>query len=230
MTGNANQSQMELDDLRAHKERLLREMKQTKGARFNAATRLEERDRSRTRLVAHASVAVIVVTILPSFLPVPSLVSGLIGLSTVAFSLAILAASLLQSSNADPVRAVKLHSCALEVNSLLRELRAEQSLDVETIKSYSARYDAVLMRHAVNHDQVDYERYKLEHPDEFPAMGPILQEATVKDVTKSAIAERAANAIAVYGLVLAGATFAAGLPIIRPLIEAVEKFLATLTQ
>ncbi|MEX6505993.1 SLATT domain-containing protein [Jiella sp. M17.18] len=115
-----NSSQMALRDAR---EQLLKEMKRTKGARFNASKRLEARDRRRTATTAYASAAVIVLTLLPVFFPVPSLLGSALNLTTIAFSLIILASSLLQSSSADPVKADQFQRCALEINSLRRDLR-----------------------------------------------------------------------------------------------------------
>jgi hypothetical protein len=131
---------------------LLREMKQTKGSRFNAANRLEQRDRSRTKLMAYASASVIIVTLLPAFVPLPSFLNSLFNLITVAFSLVILAATLLQSSDADPVKANELHHCAIEVNSQLRGLRSETALTEEKLKSYSVEYSTTLARYSVNHE------------------------------------------------------------------------------
>ncbi|MGZ2455637.1 SLATT domain-containing protein [Rhizobium anhuiense] len=150
------------------REKLLKDMKRTKGVRFNASKRIEESERKTTRNTAYASVAVVVITLLPIFFPMNQLLENAIALFTVALSIFILASSLLQSSNSGQVKADQFQRCALEVNSLRRELSgAHEAADVG---AFSARYDEILRRYNINHDQVDYDQYRLEHPDEFPAL------------------------------------------------------------
>ncbi|WP_208180354.1 hypothetical protein J4T85_035335 (plasmid) [Sinorhizobium medicae] len=60
------------------------------------------------------------------------------------------------------------YRCALEVNSLRRELSAKPH--DESLSGFSSRYDEILGRYNVNHDTVDYDKYRLEHPDEFPSV------------------------------------------------------------
>lgn len=151
---------------------LLKEMKRTKGARFNASKRLEDRAAKRTANTAYASAAVVVLTLLPVFFPVPSVVASAINLTTIAFSIFILASSLLQSAHADPVKADQFQRCALEINSLRRDFRSLENVDVNVLRDYSSRFDDILRRYNINHDEVDYEKYRLQHPDEFPQMAP----------------------------------------------------------
>ncbi|MDW9574702.1 SLATT domain-containing protein [Sinorhizobium meliloti] len=168
-----------LDEAR---ENLLKEMKRTKGARFNASKRLEERAAKRTANTAYASAAVVVLTLLPVFFPVPSIVASAINLTTIGFSIFILASSLLQSAHADPVKADQFQRCALEINSLRRELRSLEAVDVAELRAHSARFDDILRRYNINHDDVDYEKYRLEHPDEFPQIAPQETETAREDV------------------------------------------------
>lgn len=150
------------------REKLLKDMKRTKGVRFNASIRIEETERKRTASTAYASAAVVVLTLLPVFFPMAQWMENAIALTTVGFSIFILASSLLQSANAGPVKADQLHRCALEVNSLRRELSAKPH--DESLSGFSSRYDEILGRYNVNHDTVDYDKYRLEHPDEFPSV------------------------------------------------------------
>jgi hypothetical protein len=163
-------------------EPLLREMKQTKGARFNAATRLEDRDRQRTTLIAYASVSVVVVTLLPAFFDVPAWVRNAVSLATIAMSLIILAYSMLQAQSRDSLVAYQLHKCALEINSLRREIRALTPSTPAQVSEYTRRYDDILGRYSVNHDPVDYEKYKLEHPEEFAAISDEASIALKREV------------------------------------------------
>lgn len=147
---------------------LLYEMKVTKGSRFNAAERLRRRDRRSTTIVSFASAYVIVLTIIPIIFHVPDFIGSLITVAIVVFSIVILTFSLIQYSNGDPVKAEQHHRCAMEINALRRRLRSLPAVDFETLASYADRYDEILQRYSVNHEVVDYETYKIEHPEEFP--------------------------------------------------------------
>ncbi|MBY3443783.1 SLATT domain-containing protein [Rhizobium laguerreae] len=173
---------MAADNAETAREKLLKDMKRTKGVRFNASKRIEEVERKTTQNTAYASVAVVVVTLLPVFFPMGQTLESSIALITVALSIFILASSLLQSSNAGQVKADQFQRCALEVNSLRRELSA--ALDDADIGVYSARYDEILRRCNINHDQVDYDQYRLEHPDEFPALADEETRAARSNLSK----------------------------------------------
>jgi hypothetical protein len=116
------------------RDKLLKDMKRTKGVRFNASKRIEESERKTTRNTAYASVAVVVITLLPVFFTMGQLLENSIALLTVALSIFILASSLLQSANSGQVKADQFQRCALEVNSLRRELGgAPETADVACV-------------------------------------------------------------------------------------------------
>lgn len=197
----------EMNTSESAREKLLKDMKRTKGVRFNASKRIEENERKTTRNTAYASVAVIVVTLLPVFFPMGQVLENAVALTTVALSIFILASSLLQSAHAGQVKADQFQRCALEVNSLRRELSAAPE-DVD-LGAYSGRYDEILRRYNINHDQVDYDQYRLEHPDEFPTLAPEeTKNARSNIANEGKFSELAAKAIAVatLGMVLAAAT------------------------
>ncbi len=189
------------------REKLLKDMKRTKGVRFNASKRIEESERKTTRNTAYASVAVVVVTLLPVFFPMGQALENTVALTTVALSIFILASSLLQSAHAGQVKSDQFQRCALEVNSLRRELSAAgENVD---LAGYSARYDEILRRYNINHDQVDYDRYRLEHADEFPSLAPEETKNARSNIAKEGkFSELAAKAIglATLGIVVATAT------------------------
>lgn len=166
---------------------LLNEMKRTKGARFNAAKRLELRGTKRTANTAYASVAVVVLTLLPAFFHVPDFVEKAIALTTIAFSIFILASSLLQSAHADPVKADQFQRCALEINTLRRELRAVAHPTTTDVSIFSTRFDEILRRYNINHDDVDNEKYRLEHPNEFPQVTAQDVEIARKEVRNESV-------------------------------------------
>lgn len=169
---------------------LLRDMKRTKGVRFNAAKRLEKNEKRATRNIAYASALVVVITLLPAFFPMPRVFESFIDLSTVGLSIFILASSLLHSSNSGLVKAEQFQRCALEVNSLRRELSSDVDADLDLL-GYSKRYDEILSRYNVNHDAVDYDQYRLEHPDEFPSLKQEEVQSARKNVLSTRRSERA---------------------------------------
>lgn len=150
------------------REKILKDMKRTKGVRFNASKRLEEEDGKATKNTAYASVSVIIITLLPVFFSLGHFWESVINITTVGLSVFILAVTLLQSSGAKLVKADQFQRCALEINSLRRELLVSD--ENSDIAIHSARYDEILSRYNINHDNVDYEKYRLEHPDEFESV------------------------------------------------------------
>jgi hypothetical protein len=151
---------------------LLKSLKVTAGSRFNAGKRLEHHDRKLTFLTACASAYVIALTILPYFISLTKTVSDILSLVTVVFSVIILASSLLQYSSGNTVKAEQYHRSALEINELRRELKIKaETISEDAFLSLSNRYNIVLQKYSVNHDDIDYERYQLERPDQFPWIG-----------------------------------------------------------
>lgn len=146
--------------------KLLKDMKRTKGVRFNASKRMEITENKATRNTAYASVAVVVITLLPVFFSMSKFFESSIALLTIALSIFILASSLLRSSQSGLLKAEQFQQCALEVNSLRREL--DSSPANAKLSDFSLKYDDILKRYSINHDQSDYDQYRLEHPDEFP--------------------------------------------------------------
>lgn len=161
---------MSLESAETPRDELLKSMKRTKGVRFNASKRLEKSEKTKTAVIAYASASVIVITILPAFFPVPTFVSGLVAVSTVGMSIVILAATLIQNSDAGLVKSDQFHRCALEVNALRRGLLTNESASAEEVARYANQYNDIMQRYGLNHDPVDYELYRREHLDEFPEM------------------------------------------------------------
>lgn len=143
---------------------LMWNIKSTAGSRFAAAKRLEKRDRSLTSLTAFTSAYIIVLTVLPYILSTPQNLSDRVNLATVAMAVILLVSSLLQYSSGDIVNAEQYHRSALELNELRREVKALRSeITPQRFLEYSARYSRILEKYSVNHDDVDYLRFKLEN-------------------------------------------------------------------
>jgi hypothetical protein len=150
---------------------LMHLLKVTAGSRFNAAKRLEGRDKRLTRLTAFTSAYVIALTVLPYFMKLHPDVADNFNLITIAFSIIILVSSLLQYSNGDVVNAEQHHRSALEISELRREMRfgfEDSPMNGVKLKAFSDRYSAILQKYSINHDDIDYLKYQLERPEEFP--------------------------------------------------------------
>lgn len=148
---------------------LLGAMKTTAGCRFIAAKRLEERERGLTRLTAFTSAYVVVLTVLPYFLAVSKPVADWLNLFTVGCGIVILIASLLQSSSGDIVNAEQHHRSALEINELRRELKViSDRIDAESLIRFAKEYNGILQKYSVNHDAIDYDRYRIQRSEDFP--------------------------------------------------------------
>ena len=150
-------------------EHLLKTMKQTAGSRFIAAKRLERHDKGLTRLIAFSSVYVVFLTVLPYFLKLTPHVTDLFNLGTVGLSLTILVSSLMQYSSGEVVSAEQQHRSGLEINEVRRELLLkEMSATPDELLDFTRRYNAVLQKYSVNHEDIDYLKYQLERPEDFP--------------------------------------------------------------
>lgn len=150
-------------------EELQKNMKTTSGSRFNAAKRLEARERALTRLTAFTSVYVIGLTILPYFLKVPLGFTNLLNLLTCFLGVVMLASSLLQYSAKDGVNAEQHHRCALEIGQIRRAIKIDcEVADEKRVEEYTDQYNRILERYSINHDDIDYTRYQNDRPEEFP--------------------------------------------------------------
>ena len=149
--------------------RLSRNLKQTAGSRFIAAKRLEARDRALTRMAAFASAYVIILTILPYFIEIPKRDTDLINLFTVALALIVLVASLYQYSNGDIVNAEQHHRSGLELNEIRRDLELrDANITAPELAEFTQRYNLVLQKYSINHDNIDYLKLQLDRPEDYP--------------------------------------------------------------
>jgi hypothetical protein len=143
---------------------LLYRMDVTKGSRFNASKRLEGRERRMALLIALASALVIALTFMSTAYRLPPVVVSDLNVVTMVASVLILAVSLIQYSNNDAVNAEQHHRCGLEINELRGQLQAMQEpVSEEDLGEFARRYAHILDKYSVNHDPVDYDRYRIDH-------------------------------------------------------------------
>lgn len=182
----------------AYAEKFLHSLKSTSAARFHASKRLSARDRKLTRLTAFTSAYVIALTIVPYFMKLPQEVTDNFNLITVAFSIVILVSSLFQYSSGDVVNAEQHQRCALEIDEIQRELRVKLPNVTESeLLEFCRRYDAVLQKYSVNHDDVDFMKYQMDRPEDYPRLTRL---------AKIRIHTRLAGSRHVYSMMLAAIT------------------------
>ena len=140
----------------------------TAGSRFNAARRMQSIDRSFNYMLSAVSVAVIALTVLPFIYDLEEPNRQLVGLFTIAASIAILVLTNIKYGNRDLVVAEQLHRCALEINEVGRRIDAEPDGEKQNLfRQYSDEYSAILQKYSVNHDKIDFIEHKVYRSDEY---------------------------------------------------------------
>lgn len=145
---------------------LIRAMKETTRSRFKAHKRLQSLDRKLTWLTALASSYVVIITVAPNYLTYTDSTKSLFDFLTVALSIIILVSSLLQFASQNGVTAEQHHRCALEINEIRRELEFAGS--AADVSQFLAHYNVALQKYSINHEDIDYDRVRLERRHEHP--------------------------------------------------------------
>ncbi len=141
---------------------------ETAGSRFNAAKRLESHDRRLTWTTALSSAYVIIITVLPYLIKIPAEVTSNLNLYTITLSIVIIVSSLLQYSSNNLVNAEQHHRSALEINEIKRELLTRgEELDIDQFEMLRDRYNNVLQKYSVNHDNMDYYLYQIQNREKY---------------------------------------------------------------
>lgn len=147
----------------------------TSRTRYIAARRLTSKNRRSSKAIAFLSAYLIIFTLFDYlFLSDMEGYSGnYILLSNITFSLLILIFSQLESSASYGVRALRFHTCGLEVGHLYKQLRRLKSRYeghskdedfYKELQSIDDKYDQVLKSHE-NHELLDFEIFKTTYPD-----------------------------------------------------------------
>jgi hypothetical protein len=169
---NAVTPEQTADPEREHIDRevreLLRSLKSTKAARFNAADRLGFNHRQMTLVISMTNAFIIGLGVAPLIIAYDADVTKLFTFITVVFSVVMLVLSLLQDGRNEPVLAEQLHRCALEINALRDKVSVEKhGMTLDMLREFREEYAAILQKYSVNHEDIDHERYKLDHAEEF---------------------------------------------------------------
>jgi hypothetical protein len=155
-------------------EKFIKSLRMTSACRFHAAQRLADRDRKLTRLTAFTSAYIIALTVVPYFIKLPQNVVDNFNLLTVSFSIIVLVSSLLQYSSSDVVNSEQHLRCALEIDEISRDIRVKMpNVFDEELQAFCKRYDGVLQKYSVNHEEVDFMKCLLDHPEENAWLGTL---------------------------------------------------------
>lgn len=139
-------------------DQLVRAMHTVKVARFNAAERLE-----RKHLVSVVALSVVSLyfvglsvwqAVYAAILSEPA--NRLITLVSIMSSICTLVLALIDSMNDYKIKAHHMHTCALEVNDLLQELRLADMHDPAVVQDFRRRYNKVVRGCPCNHSRIDY--------------------------------------------------------------------------
>jgi hypothetical protein len=147
----------------------------TRGSRFNAHQRLMSKHRWSIASIAFLSAYVLIISITGYVIPtsVNSQQQQVLNFSAIAFSLLILVLSLLEMSKSYEMKANAFHECGRKLSheyNRLQQILYDSGITNISIElsDISQKYDAILDSCPDNHDNIDYEVFKLQHPRDFP--------------------------------------------------------------
>lgn len=149
-------------------EHLLRSLRITTTSRFHAARRLRHHEGWSLWSISFASLFLLIVALFKPFGIRLQLNDGIVGLSQVIASSVILVVSILVNGSKFGERAEKMHSCALELNALTREVETalHSSVNSKAIDGLRAKYEAILAQHE-NHSDADFLRAKIRRAADY---------------------------------------------------------------
>lgn len=139
-------------------DQLLRAMHTVKAARFNAAARLEHKHLVSVVALSVVSLYFVGLSVWQAVYA-PSLsepANRLITLVSIMSSICTLVLALIDSMNDYKIKAHHMHTCALEVNDLLQELRLADTHDPSVVQNFRRRYNNIVRGCPCNHSRIDY--------------------------------------------------------------------------
>ena len=152
----------------------------TRGARFNAYRRLSRRSRITTYLISIYSAYVLIASSFEEQLSIyfPEAPSTL-KIVLFSSSLIILLLSVIESSSRYEIAAYNLHENAKKLSPLIEKLdqlaTSQASANtLESATSISEEYTDIINSCPENHSSVDYEKFKIDHPELSPHKNRLL--------------------------------------------------------
>ncbi|MCC7250598.1 SLATT domain-containing protein [Hyphomicrobium sp.] len=145
-------------------DQLAHTMRLVKAARFNAATRLEQKQT--VSLFTQSMVALYFVGLAVwqavYFGQIDDQTNRLITFVQLVSSVFTLILGLLEATNDYKMKAHHLHNCALTVSELAQELRIARPSDAAEVQEFRRRYNEALRACPANHARIDFLCAKLE--------------------------------------------------------------------
>jgi uncharacterized membrane protein (DUF485 family) len=168
-------------------EKLAQEIKWTSSSRFIAEHRLLSAEKRSNYSIALSSAFVIVYTILPLTLKISPEYVAAVNAAAIIMSILLLAVSLLHVKNDYGSRALMMRWSALELNALRKEIQAAVSvglIPVIQLNEFVRRREHILAKFDLNHENEDFETYKLRTPWEFTDLLAGLDASSQGDLIK----------------------------------------------
>lgn len=169
-------------DYSEYAEKIRKKLWKTKGSRFNASRRLNNKYNFSVFSISILSFFGICIPIIQKFIDSNqcSNVNELYTLTSILFSIFILILSLLEGSKNYQIKADRLYNNAVDISSILNkinflidyELKRHSSKDeknkiIAKIKQHEKEYDSLIKQCSENHDPDDYSLFKAENHDNF---------------------------------------------------------------
>ncbi|MEM9926840.1 MAG: SLATT domain-containing protein [Cyanobacteria bacterium P01_D01_bin.50] len=147
----------------------------TKGSRFNAARRLNNKYQFSLSSISILSVYGIAIPFIQNIIKNPQCqqVNDIYSAISVILSVFTLVISLLEGAKNYQIRAEKLHGNAVELSSLNRELeylivsKSGEAHFIQEIGNISVRYEKLVKQCAENHEPEDYTLFMVQNRKDF---------------------------------------------------------------
>ncbi len=154
--------------MRSPIEKLDWDMKVTAGSRFGASQRVKRAYRRKQWFLIIFSTLVVLISAVTLVFEFSEPYVRLLGFIGLASSIFILVFSAAQIENSDAVYAHRLYESAVHISALRRDFAALGADSQQAaLAHFTKLYNDSLLAHGVNHENRDFDRYKLAHWWEF---------------------------------------------------------------
>jgi low affinity Fe/Cu permease len=165
---------MSTDNVRSYAESLKNRLWITKGSRFNAARRLNNKSQFSTTSISILSVYGIAIPIIQSLPNISkcSQVNSLYTAISTILSVFTLVLSLLDSAKNYPVKADRIYNSAVKIGVLEKKLEYLICCEADDefrakVQFISTEYNEILAECGENHDPEDFALFKAQHSKDF---------------------------------------------------------------
>lgn len=169
------------DWIRAELSKLAIEVRKTAGTRFIAELRLELYESLWNWAVSISSAFLIIFTILPKFLQLPSQFTTIVDTASVSLSILMIVFTAIQQKSENSIKSRIMRWCALELSELRKEAEiaaADPNCNRIKLKELIDRRNHILGKYDINHKEIDFNTYRFNKPWEFA--GQDINRASIK--------------------------------------------------